>query len=149
MITIREARTTDADTIVLFQLEMARETEEIDLDRPTLERGVRAVFDDPSKGQYLVAEDDGAVVASLLLTFEWSDWRAGTVLWIQSVWVEQQSRGRGVYRALYESVKSRAADDSQIRGVRLYVDQRNDRAQQVYTRLGMDGEHYRVFEWMK
>jgi hypothetical protein len=40
------------------------------------------------------------------------------------------------------------ADDS-LRGIRLYVDRRNVRAQEVYTRLGMNGEHYQVFEWMK
>ena len=33
--------------------------------------------------------------------------------------------------------------------MRLYVDLRNAPAQAVYTRLGMNGEHYRVFEWMK
>ena len=36
-----------------------------------------------------------------------------------------------------------------LRGLRLYVDGRNKAAQRVYERLGMDGEHYRVFEWMK
>ncbi len=36
-----------------------------------------------------------------------------------------------------------------IRGIRLYVDNRNVAAQKVYARLGMQGEHYRVFEWMK
>jgi hypothetical protein len=36
-----------------------------------------------------------------------------------------------------------------VRGIRLYVDRRNVSAQEVYTRLGMDGGHYQVFEWMK
>ena len=40
-------------------------------------------------------------------------------------------------------------DEPSIRGIRLYVDERNRTAQEVYTRLGMNGEHYRVFEWMK
>ena len=29
------------------------------------------------------------------------------------------------------------------------VDRRNTAAQEVYRRLGMNGEHYQVFEWMK
>ena len=35
------------------------------------------------------------------------------------------------------------------RSFRLYVDKRNVPAREVYTRLGMNGEHYLVFEWMK
>jgi ribosomal protein S18 acetylase RimI-like enzyme len=33
-------------------------------------------------------------------------------------------------------------------GLRLYVDTTNTRAQQVYASLGMNGDHYRVFEDM-
>jgi RimJ/RimL family protein N-acetyltransferase len=46
-------------------------------------------------------------------------------------------------------VQELANADEDVRGIRLYVDKRNTRAQQVYARLGMNGEHYQVFEWMK
>jgi GNAT superfamily N-acetyltransferase len=143
----RGATREDARTIVEFQQAMARETEEVELDRETVTRGVEAVFADPSRGRYFVADDNGRVVASLLITYEWSDWRNGVVWWIQSVYVVPELRGRGVYAGLYAFVKQ-SADDS-VRGIRLYVDRRNTRAQEVYRRLGMDGEHYLVFEWMK
>jgi GNAT superfamily N-acetyltransferase len=143
----RVATREDARTIVEFQQAMARETEAVELDRETVRRGVQAVFADPSRGRYFVADVDGRVVASLLITYEWSDWRNGVVWWIQSVYVVPELRGRGVYAGLYAFVKQ-SADDS-VRGIRLYVDRRNTRAQEVYRRLGMDGEHYLVFEWMK
>jgi len=145
----RDALPSDRDVIVDFQIAMARETEEVALDREICTRGVAAVFADPSLGRYFVAEGDGRVVASLLITNEWSDWRAGMVWWIQSVYVVPEMRGRRVYGGLYEHVKSLVAADEAIRGIRLYVDRRNTSAQQVYTRLGMNGEHYQVFEWMK
>ncbi|HEX8255271.1 MAG TPA: GNAT family N-acetyltransferase [Thermoanaerobaculia bacterium] len=145
----REATPDDAAAIVEFQLAMARETEELDLDRAVLSRGVAAVFADRSLGRYFVADEEGDVVASLMITYEWSDWRAGTVWWIQSVYVVPSFRRRGVYAGLYDHVKTLVADDSAIRGIRLYVDERNKPAQEVYARLGMNGEHYRVFEWMK
>jgi GNAT superfamily N-acetyltransferase len=148
-IAYRAGRPADLDDIVAFQLAMARETEELELDRDVLTRGVGAVFADPSLGRYFVAEADGAVIASLMLTFEWSDWRNGLVWWIQSVYVVPEQRGRRVYAGLYDHVRQLAAADAAIRGIRLYVDGRNVRAQEVYTRLGMNGEHYRVFEWMK
>ena len=148
-VTYRSAQPPDSHSIIDFQIAMALETEDVTLDRDVCTRGVRAVFDDPSLGRYFVAESGGRVIASLMLTYEWSDWRAGLVWWIQSVYVLPEFRGRRVYAGLYEHVKSLAARDESVRGIRLYVDRRNTRAQQVYTRLGMNGEHYQVFEWMK
>ena len=58
-------------------------------------------------------------------------------------------RGQRVYAGLYEHVKTLVNADDSLRGIRLYVDRRNVRAQEVYARLGMNGEHYQVFEWMK
>jgi GNAT superfamily N-acetyltransferase len=143
----RGGRRDDANAIVDFQQAMARETEEVTLDRDVVTRGVQAVFDDPSRGRYFVAEAEGRVVASLLITYEWSDWRNGVVWWIQSVYVVPEHRKRGVYAGLYAHVKQTA--DASVKGIRLYVDRRNKPAQEVYRRLGMDGDHYLVFEWMK
>jgi len=148
-IRFRDAVRADRDTIADFQMAMADETEGIALDREVLTRGVAAVFDDPTHGRYFVAESDGTVVASLLITYEWSDWRNGNIWWIQSVYVRPDFRGRRVYSGLYDFLRARVTDDPLIRGIRLYVDQRNTAAQQVYTKLGMNGEHYQVFEWMK
>lgn len=147
--TVREARPADAEAIVEFQLAMARETEQLELEPETCRRGVASVFDDRFRGRYFVAEDGGRVIGSLLLTSEWSDWRAGTVWWIQSVYVVPEARRRGIYAGLYRHIQELASSDPSVRGLRLYVDRRNERAQQVYERLGMNGDHYVVFEWMK
>jgi RimJ/RimL family protein N-acetyltransferase len=146
---IRAAEPADAAAIAGFQLLMARETEGLELDRATLDCGVAAVFADPARGAYWVAERGGAIVGSLLTTHEWSDWRDGTVLWIQSVYVVPEERGRGVYRALYERVRRQVEESPGLKGIRLYVDRRNAAAQRVYERLGMSREHYELFEWMK
>ncbi len=145
----RNANAIEADTIVGFQLAMALETEGIILDKEICTRGVAAVFTDAALGQYFVAERDGKIIASLMITYEWSDWRNGMVWWIQSVYVAPEGRQQGVYAGLYDHVKTIVNADKNLRGIRLYVDERNQRAQEVYTRLGMNGEHYRVFEWMK
>ena len=149
MIYYRQATPADVSVIVDFQLAMALETEELALDREVCSRGVKAVFDDPSRGRYFLAQSEGTVVASLLITYEWSDWRNGNVWWIQSVYVRPAFRGQRVYAGLYEHIQRLVQADDGIRGIRLYVDRRNVSAQTVYTRLGMNGEHYQVFEWMK
>ncbi len=148
-ITYRDAVPSDAGDIVEFQIAMAKETEEFDLDRAVCMRGVQAVFGDESLGRYFVAESDSRLVASLMITPEWSDWRNGVVWWIQSVYVIPEFRRRRVYAGLYEHVKQLAGRDGSVKGIRLYVDKRNTRAQEVYRRMGMNGEHYQVFEWMK
>jgi ribosomal protein S18 acetylase RimI-like enzyme len=148
-LTVRTARPEDAPVIVGFQLLMARETEGMELDPETLSRGVGAVFADPARGEYLVAEAAGRIVGCLMVMPEWSDWRNGTVLWIESLYVIPEMRGRGVYRMLYEHLQARVQASPDLMGIRLYVDKGNTAAQRVYTRLGMSREHYELFEWLK
>lgn len=152
--------------LVELQVRMAEETEGLALDREVVARGMAAVLADPAKGEYLIAvepgeEDDDAegaddggeggerLVGMLLVTPEWSDWRAATVLWVQSVYVVPEARGRGIYRRLYQHLQQRVASDPDLGGLRLYVDRRNEPAQDVYRKLGMSREHYEMFEWMK
>jgi GNAT superfamily N-acetyltransferase len=145
----RTANVDDIPTIVRFQLAMARETENLELDSMVCTKGVRAVFDQPERGVYYVAEINGTVVGSLLITYEWSDWRNGVVWWIQSVYVAPDYRRQGVYRGLYFFIQKIAGENESVRAVRLYVDRRNAAAKSVYDSLGMNGDHYQVFEWLK
>ena len=149
MMAIRKASPHEAHILVDFQFRMAFETEDIQLDVEKTEQAVRAVFSDEHKGIYFVALHNEQIVGSLLITYEWSDWRNGTVWWIQSVYVVPEARGQGVYRSLYAHIKTLVEQEEDLKGIRLYVDRNNGRAQEVYKKLGMDGDHYQVFEWMK
>lgn len=146
---IRQANERDSASIVEFQLAMAWETEQLQLDQPTVVKGVAAVFEDSAKGIYYVAETEGKVVGSLLTTFEWSDWRNGTVLWIQSVYVRPEFRKKSIFSRLYKHIQELVAADRAWRGIRLYADKTNTQAHGVYEHLGMTAEHYQMFEWMK
>lgn len=144
---VRRAEGRDHRSLVEGNVAMARETEDLELERSVVEMGVQAALQDESKGRYYVVEVDGRVVGQLCITWEWSDWRNGWVWWIQSVYVWPEVRRRGVYRGLYDHVKEVAVREGAA-GIRLYVDLRNEAAQKVYGRLGMDGDHYRLFEEM-
>ena len=146
---VRQAKRTDLQAIVKFQLAMANETEGIELDKPTVEKGVNAVLSDSGKGIYYIAERDGKVVGSLLTTFEWSVWRNGTILWIQSVYVLPEYRRKGVYRSMFSQIKNMVLNDSKLNGIRLYADKSNLLAHKTYENLGMSPDHYLTFEWMK
>ncbi len=146
---IRKGQLDDIDVIADFNVRHAAEVEDTQLDLETCQAASRAVFEDPTKGTYFVAEHDGCVVACLLSVPEWSDWRNGTVVWIHSVYVVAEHRRRGVYRRLYEHLKHLVMNDPDLKGLRLYVDKRNTRAQMAYRALGMTDEHYALFEWLK
>ncbi|HEY9047829.1 MAG TPA: GNAT family N-acetyltransferase [Ohtaekwangia sp.] len=149
MISIRKATHKDLATLVDFQLKLAFETEGIQLNRETLHKGMQAIQDDPAKGFYTVAEDNGIVVGCYLITYEWSEWRNGMVWWLQSVYVAESYRKNGVFRLMYENVVRTIQNDVSLIGLRLYVDKSNARAMKVYESMGMNGEHYTVYEWMK
>lgn len=143
---VRAATLADLPVLVDFNAAMALETEDKVLDPAILGPGIRAVFDTPEHGRYWVAERDGTVVACLLLTFEWSDWRNGLWWWIQSVYVAPAARRGGVFSALYRNVEAAARATPGVVGLRLYVEQDNRNAQQTYFALGMVDSHYRMLQ---
>lgn len=149
MTTILLATENDLDMIAQFQEKMALETENLVLDPIQLKKGVKNVFLDKSKGFYLLAKIEHKTVGCLLITKEWSDWRNKMIFWIQSVYVLPEYRGRGIYKTMYEYMKNQVENDDTLGGLRLYVDKTNLNAQKIYAHLGMNGEHYQFFEWMK
>ncbi len=144
--TIRNATLADADTLAAFNRNIAMETENLALIPAVVLSGVKAVFENPARGFYVVAEARGELVASLLVTREWSDWRNGELWWIQSVYVTREWRRRGLYRLLYNHVKQRAEQAENVCGFRLYVERENHIAQKTYATLGMRETEYKVFE---
>jgi len=140
---IRIAQPSDVSFLVACNAAMARETEHKTLDHDVLTRGTQAVFDDPLRGFYLVAEHDGQPAGCLLITYEWSDWRNGNWWWFQSVYVTPAARRHGVFRALYAEVERRARAAGAV-GLRLYVERDNERAQRTYASLGMEEEPYKM-----
>jgi ribosomal protein S18 acetylase RimI-like enzyme len=151
MISVREAKPHDHSFIVQAQVSMAFETEGLTLFEGVVERGVQAVLDDPAKGKYYLAVDSSTdqPLACLLTIPEWSDWRNGTVLWIHSLYVSPSARKTGIFKILYDHLKKKVETSPDLRGIRLYVDKRNQRAQDAYERVGMSKEHYEMYEWLK
>src|SRR5437764_9725335 len=93
-IAIRRAHTEDAVVLAEFNSAMALETEHRQLIPEVIGAGVRRMLADPQAGFYLVACDGAEVVGSLMVTYEWSDWRNGRFWWIQSLYVKPAWRRR-------------------------------------------------------
>ncbi len=149
MIEIRKAKLSDTECIVELQLQMARETEELEFDKTVVSKGVHGVFQEPARGTYWIAEEESKVLGMLLAIPEWSDWRNATVLWIHSLYVIPEARGQGVFKKLYLNLKKQVEQSPELAGLRLYVDKRNKSAQEVYEKIGMNKHHYELYEWLK
>ncbi|QYJ90739.1 MULTISPECIES: GNAT family N-acetyltransferase [Shewanella] len=143
---IRKGQQSDLTALVQFNQAMANETEGLSLDQQTLTLGVQTLLENPARGFYLVAEEAGEILGSLMVTFEWSDWRAKDYYWIQSVYIRPQNRRQGIYGKLYEAVKQIAEDNGGAASFRLYVEQENHKAQKTYEALGMKQSYYLMYE---
>ena len=149
MVKICRPEKKDLESVARFQVEMALETENMNLDWETVKKGVLGLFDNPEMGFYLLARRNDQTVGSLMVLYEWSDWRAGKVIWIHSVYIEKEFRNEGIFKSMYQYLQEMVKNSENLYGLRLYVDKRNTNAQEVYHRLGMDNQHYELYEWMK
>lgn len=142
-----EAGLVDLDTLVAFNRGIARESEGLELDEPTVRAGIVATLRDPARGTYLVVRGpDGSPVGQVMITVEWSDWRNAWFWWIQSVYVRPDMRGRGIYARLHREIAARARARGDVCGLRLYVAHENARARAAYEALGMSPAAYRMYE---
>jgi len=146
---IRRANPRDARTLAAFNSAMALETEGKILLPKVIGAGVRGLLRRPDSGFYTVAELGGKVIAALMVTKEWSDWRNGDFWWIQSVYVRPEHRRQGVYSRLYRHLRALATKQRAVCGFRLYVERHNRRAQATYRATGMAPTPYMVYEELK
>lgn len=145
-ISVRLAVQDDADCITDFNCGIARETEDKELDRSLVLSGVKRGIDRAPEVRYFLAEDQSKPVGCLMITREWSDWRDGWLIWIQSVYVSSEYRGQGVFKELLAHLEDTVRSESDVVGLRLYVEVENDRAQEVYGRTGFIDPNYKVLE---
>ncbi|RMF37306.1 MAG: GNAT family N-acetyltransferase [Planctomycetota bacterium] len=145
---IRPATEGDVESLTEFNSALARETENKLLDQEVLRQGVRRALALAPEVRYWVAEQDGRPIGCLMVTREWSDWRNGWVAWLQSVYVIPAARGRGVFGSLLQTAIADAQTSPDVVGMRLYVEEDNRRAQEVYRRSGFVDARYRVYEQM-
>ncbi len=148
-IAIRSATPADEEIVVDFNCRLASESESKQLDRPTVQLGVRTILSNPQHGRYFLASVGDRIVGQMMHTWEWSDWRNGEIWWLQSVYVHPDFRRQGVFRSLIQHLQVEAAASPNVVGLRLYVEEHNTSAQATYERLGLKLAGYVVMEALK
>lgn len=147
---MRLADHADAPVIADCNCRLAWETEQLVLPAETVLNGVRRGLQCGAEVQYWVADwqtaDGWQIAGQLMLTREWSDWRDGWLVWLQSVYVIPEARRRGVFRQLLQHVQQQLRQQPEVVGLRLYVEHANTRALQTYQQLGFQDAGYLVLE---
>lgn len=150
--TIRLAEFQDLDHLVGFNQSLAQEIRGKEVDLKLLRQGVQAVLDNPERGFYTIVETvetgietENLIIAAALITFEWSDWNNRWVWWLQDVYVEPSHRQQGIFRKLYNHLKTQAQAANVCR-LCLYVYEGNTTAQAAYRKLGMAPSESLLFE---
>ncbi|MBS4014561.1 MAG: GNAT family N-acetyltransferase [Bacteroidetes bacterium] len=147
--TIRRGSIEDMAIIADFQVKMAKETENIDLQPEVTLKGVHYILNNPGYGFYVVNEIDNKVISSMLVLYEWSDWRNHKIVWLHSVYVLPEYRCNGYFKEMFDYIRDWVKIDPNIGGMRLYVDRNNKGAQKLYEKIGMNADHYIMYEWFK
>jgi ribosomal protein S18 acetylase RimI-like enzyme len=144
-LSFRAATTADVPVLAEHNVAAAQESEHLVLDGQTALAGVQNVFAHPELGRYFVAQVDGQIAGSLMITYEWRDWHNRLSWWIQSVYTRPEFRRRGVYAAFYKYILALAKSEN-VHSVRLYADKDNQAARAVYRKLGMHEGEYIIYE---
>ncbi len=68
-LSVRTGQEKDIDTLVKFNIALARETEQKQLSPPIVTQGVQMLFKNPQYGFYIVTEIANEVVGSCMVTY--------------------------------------------------------------------------------
>ena len=149
LLIIRKAKLEDLEGIVTFNIKMSKETDAKRIDENVVREGVKAILCNVVKGFYLIAEENNnhkILAGQLMVTFEWSDWRNKNIWWIHNVYVDKKYRNKKVFSQLYRCAVKMASSERNVVVLRLYVEDHNISAKQVYESFGMKKTHYEIYE---
>jgi ribosomal protein S18 acetylase RimI-like enzyme/catechol 2,3-dioxygenase-like lactoylglutathione lyase family enzyme len=131
---VREAAAGDIDAAVaLLRAQLAEHA--IELAPAALARAVRGMERNAELGRVLVARAGERVVGVAVLSFLWTLEHGGASAWLDELYVEPVSRGRGIGRALAEAAIA-VAEAADCIALDLEVEPGHDTAVRLYERLG-------------
>lgn len=107
----------------------------VEVDEAALERAIRAVFDDPSRGALFIERAEGVAVGVAFVSFIWSLEHAGRSLWLDELYVVPEHRSRGIGQRLLSEVIAFAHAGGSA-AIDLEVEEDHARVESLYRRNG-------------
>ena len=143
---VRFAQKNDIEQIAKNNVQLARISENRYIEFQKVLEGVTQVIADRQKGFYVVAEEKDIIIGQVLVTFEWSDWQAFNIWWLQSIYVKEKWRRQGVLTKLLDFIHDLAVKEN-VTTFRLYVHKKNKKAITIYEKKGMQKEPYTIYSY--
>jgi RimJ/RimL family protein N-acetyltransferase len=140
----RLAKKDDAEQIARNNVKLAKISEDINIEYNQVLNGVKQVITDKNKGFYFVAEEKKEIIGQIMVTFEWSDWRNENIWWLQSIYVKEHWRKKGILKKLIKTIKTLGLTKN-VHTFRLYVHKNNKGAISAYEKIGMKKEPYDIY----
>jgi ribosomal protein S18 acetylase RimI-like enzyme len=137
----RAAAPPDVDAIVALARDYYA-AERYAFDEPAARRAIEALAADPALGRCWVADDDGAVVGYLAVTFGWSLEYQGRDAFVDELYLAPSHRGHGLGRAAM-TLAEEACRAAGVRALHLEVERENTVACELYRRRGF-ADHARI-----
>ncbi|HEC76926.1 MAG TPA: GNAT family N-acetyltransferase [Thermoplasmatales archaeon] len=142
---IRLAELKDTEKIAKNNVMLAEESENIEICYERAVEGVEKVIEDINKGFYLIAEENGEIIGQIMITYEWSDWKARQIWWLQSIYVKKKHRRKGIMKLLINEIIKMALENNVIL-LRLYVHENNKNAMNAYEKIDLKRTPYFIYE---
>ena len=105
-------------------------------------RGLRLIFEQPSRGRVFVLRRDGVIVGMINLLFTISTAEGGKAAWFEDLVVHPDYRQQGTGQKMLAYVVSQARAEGVLR-ITLLTDMQNESAQALYRRAGFVGSPMR------
>ena len=139
-IEIRQARTDEIEEM----LPMIRAYCEFYETEPN-EQGIRTMFEtlitDPGQGVVFIARADGKAVGFATLDWKWSSLKGARIGYLEDLFVDPGTRGKGIADALIEVCATRCRELG-MPALEWMTAPDNHRAQKVYNRTGAESDTY-------
>jgi GNAT superfamily N-acetyltransferase len=100
---------------------------------------LRTLIAEPAQGAVFIARDDGRAVGVATLDWKWSSLKGARMGYLEDLYVEPDSRGKGIADALIEICAERCRELG-MPAMQWATAPDNHRAQKVYNRTGAQAE---------
>lgn len=135
------------DEITDMILKMAKETENKNLDKVKVKLAIDKLKKNSNLGHYVVISDNDKYCGMNMVTFEYNVHENKRVLWLQSVFIDENYRNKGLFRKLLKENENFANDKEDFaKVVKLYMEKNNTKAEQVYLKLGFKAKDLVLYE---
>lgn len=138
----RRAIPSDLEKIAELLIPFCEEYHQKQVTQEIARKGIAHLFENPHLGRYYVCEEENRLVGYLMVFFEWSDWRAGNMYYLEAVYTLPEYRKRGVFKSLYKHMYDEAVKENSV--LRTIVG--TTFPVEALKKIGLQESHYNLLE---